>query len=322
MMTAMTNRDLLELSRREIAASSGSAAKANRVFRDTYLDHAFELPLAARRFDAVDGTRRYLVGLADGHSVESVLIPESDRSTFCVSSQVGCALACTFCLTGQLGLSRNLSAGEIVAQVLLLRREAPDARFSVVFMGMGEPLQNYDSVMKSIEIMTDDYGMAVPLRRITVSTAGIVPALERLALERLFPNISISLTGTSDEVRDRLMPINRRYPIAAVMDTVRQMRPNRRKRVMFEYVLLRGITDSPGDAGQLASLVQGTGAKVNLIPLNTAPELPYARPEAETVLEFQRVLLDKGITTFIRKNRGNEVSAACGQLKQTEGRGV
>ncbi len=281
-----------------------------------------KLPSIINRFESADGTRRYLIRLQDGEAVESVIIPEQHRFTFCVSSQVGCGLACKFCLTGQLGLTRNLSTGEIVSQILLLRQEIflePSRRFSVVLMGMGEPLQNYENVLKAIEVLSDDHGLAVSLRRITLSTAGLLPGIERLASERFFPNLSISLTGANDRIRDELMPINRRYPIREVIAAVRRLPANRRTRVMFEYVMIRGITDSIEDAEELSALLCGLRSKVNLIPLNESPDIPYQRPEDSKILRFQDVLLRNGITTFIRKNRGADVSGACGQLKRNAG---
>jgi 23S rRNA (adenine2503-C2)-methyltransferase len=281
------------------------------------------LPAILDRFPSRDGTERFLIQLEDGEAVESVRIPEDGRSTLCVSTQVGCALACKFCLTGQLGLTRNLSAGEIVSQVVLLRQSAAKApkantgRFSVVLMGMGEPLQNYENVLKAIEILSDDHGVALPLRRITLSTAGLVPGLDRLAAERLFPNVSISLTGATDEIRDELMPINRKHPIGAVIDAVRRFPLSRQKRVMFEYVMIKELTDPPADAERLARLLGGLRCKVNLIPLNESPDLPFRRSELPDILRFQQILLRNGIATFIRKNRGNDVSGACGQLKKT-----
>ena len=273
------------------------------------------LPEIINRFTSSDGTQRYLLRLRDGESVESVLIPREDRVTFCISSQVGCALGCTFCLTGQLGLSRDLSAGEIVSQVRLLQNETHQ-RFSVVLMGMGEPLDNYDNVLGAIRYMHDDHGMKIPMTRITVSTAGLVPAIERLANEPLFPNLSISLTGVTNETRDVLMPINRKYPIETVMEALRKLPIARQKRVMFECVMIKGVTDSLQDAERLSVLVKGMRVKVNLIPLNPAEEIPYARSDDETILRFQEILVRNGTSTFIRKNRGNDVSGACGQLKK------
>jgi 23S rRNA (adenine2503-C2)-methyltransferase len=253
--------------------------------------------------------------LDDGELVESVLIPHDDRVTFCISSQVGCSLNCTFCLTGQLGLTRNLSAGEIVAQVLLLMKET-SRRFSVVLMGMGEPLQNYESVLQAIRILHDDRGLGVPMTRITVSTAGLVPGIERLAREPLFPNLSISLTGVTNKTRDALMPINRKYPIEALIESIRSLPLARRKRVMFECVMIKGLTDSPEDARQLSQLLRGMRVKVNLIPLNPSPEIPFQRSEDAAIFRFQEVLVADGTATFIRKSRGNDVSGACGQLKK------
>jgi 23S rRNA (adenine2503-C2)-methyltransferase len=275
-----------------------------------------ELPTITSQFESEDGTRRYLLRVGDGETVESVLIPSSDRATFCISSQIGCALGCTFCLTGQLGLTRDLSTGEIVSQVLLLRRETSQRRFSVVLMGMGEPLQNYDNVVKAIGILHDDHGLALPLSRITLSTAGLVPAIDRLAKERVFPNLSISLTGVTNETRDALMPINRKYPIEAIFDCVRKLPASRQGRVMFEYVMIKDVTDSEQDAHTLSTLLQGMTAKVNLIPLNPAPEIPFERADLDAILRFQEILLSNGTAAFIRRNRGNDVSGACGQLKK------
>jgi len=273
-----------------------------------------ESPVITNRFTSSDGTQRYLLCLHDGQLIESVLIPRDDRATFCISSQVGCALGCTFCLTGQLGLTRNLSVPEIVSQVELLARETTQ-RFSVVFMGMGEPFDNYDNVLHAIRILHDDHGLKVPMTRITVSTAGLIPGIERLAQEPLFPNLSISLTGVTNETRDALMPINRKYPVEAVMAAIRKLPLARQKRVMFECVMIKGLTDSLEDAETLSRLVRGMRVKVNLIPLNQAEQIPYERSGNDTILRFQEILIRNGTATFIRKNRGNDVFGACGQLK-------
>src|SRR5262245_8962979 len=268
-----------------------------------------------KSFTSSDGTRRFLLGLSDGEFIESVLIPRPDRVTLCLSSQVGCGLGCTFCLTGQLGLTRDLTAEEIVSQVQLMLENTAQ-RFSVVFMGMGEPLQNYDNVMQAIHFLHDDHGFALPMSRITLSTAGLIPGIERLAGERLFPNLSISLTGVTDRTRNALMPINRKYPIEEIMEIVRRLPPVRQKRVMFECVMIKGVTDSLDDAVTLSQLTRGMRVKVNLIPLNPADEIPFERSEDDAILRFQEVLVRNGIATFIRKNRGNDVSSACGQLKK------
>ena len=273
-----------------------------------------ESPVITNRFTSSDGTQRYLLCLHDGQLIESVLIPRDDRATFCISSQVGCALGCTFCLTGQLGLTRNLSVPEIVSQVELLARETTQ-RFSVVFMGMGEPFDNYDNVLHAIRILHDDHGLKVPMTRITVSTAGLIPGIERLTQEPLFPNLSISLTGVTNETRDALMPINRKYPVEAVMAAIRKLPLARQKRVMFECVMIKGLTDSLEDAETLSRLVRGMRVKVNLIPLNQAEQIPYERSGNDTILRFQEILIRNGTATFIRKNRGNDVFGACGQLK-------
>jgi 23S rRNA (adenine2503-C2)-methyltransferase len=290
-------------------------------FRKRLADRfSLDLPEIHKCFDSIDGTRRYMLRLADGELVEAALIPEDGRATFCISTQVGCALGCAFCLTGQLGLIRNLSAAEIVAQAILLDRDNRERggpeRTSIVLMGMGEPLDNYESTLTAIGILQDHCGLSLPLARITLSTAGLAPAMERLAAEPLFPNLSISLTGARNETRSALMPVNRKYPIEEIMRIVRALPLARRKRVMFEYVLIAGVTDSLADAEELARLLEGLRVKVNLIPFNAAPELPFTRPGDSPILDFQRILTGRGINTFIRRNRGADVSSACGQLKR------
>ncbi len=276
-----------------------------------------KLPAVHRQFDSTDGTRRYLVRLQDGELAETVYIPEDSRDTICISSQIGCALACTFCLTGQLGLTRHLTAGEIVTQALIAQRENVSSRgFNIVLMGMGEPLHNYDNVMKAIRILHDKDGLNMSMSRITLSTAGLLPAIERLAGEPMIPNLAISLTGATNEKRNELMPINRRYPIGELLDAVRRFPLKHRQRVTFEYVLIRGLTDDPEDALHLVKLLKGIRAKVNLIPFNEAEELNYRRPPDAAIDRFQQILIDHNISAFVRKNRGNDISAACGQLKK------
>jgi 23S rRNA (adenine2503-C2)-methyltransferase len=277
---------------------------------------SLEMPSIEKCFISSDGTKRYLLRLSDGERVESVLIPRHDRATLCISSQVGCGLACKFCLTGQLGFTRDLTASEILAQIEIMLQDTTQ-RYSIVFMGMGEPLQNYENVMAAIHFLHDDHGLRLPMSRITVSTAGLIPAMERLASETLFPNLSISLTGITNKIRDVLMPINRKYPIESIMSAVRALPLPRQKRVMFECVMIHGLTDSIDDAERLSRLVQGMRAKINLIPLNPAEEIPFERADTNDVLRFQDVLLRNGITAFIRKNRGNDVFGACGQLQNS-----
>jgi 23S rRNA (adenine2503-C2)-methyltransferase len=333
-------KSLFDFERQDLAALLVPSYRATQIFKAVYqrwidtFDSMTDLPKASRedlaaawsiqpppvhrRFDSADGTRRYLVPLSDGEFAETVFIPEEHRNTICISSQVGCALACTFCLTGKLGLKRHLLAGEIVGQVIAAQRDnlAWDARdsFNIVLMGMGEPLHNYDNVMKAIRILHDPEGMNISMGRITLSTAGVLPALERLAEEPVIPNLAISLTGATNEKRDILMPINRKYPIEELLETVRRFPLKHRQRVTFEYVLLKGVTDSSEDAKALVRLLKGIPAKVNLIPLNEAEELDYERPSDEAVERFQNVLVAHNISAFVRKNRGNDISAACGQL--------
>ena len=331
-------KSFFDQSRRDLVRYVERPARASRIFKSIYRDTSsnfeevtdipvssreqltnslsLDLPVISQRYDSTDGTRRYLLRLRDGETVESVMIPSSDRATFCISSQIGCALGCTFCLTGQLGLTRDLSAGEIVSQVLTLRAETPQPRFSIVLMGMGEPLQNYDNVMKAIEILHDDHGLAVPLSRITLSTAGLLPGIDRVGHERLFPNLCISLTGVTNETRDALMPINRRYPIEDLFKCIRRLPAPRQRRVMFECVMIKGLTDSIEHANKLVELLHGMPAKVNLIPLNPAPEIPFEASTEDAILRFHDVLLRRGTAVFVRKNRGNDVSGACGQLKR------
>jgi 23S rRNA (adenine2503-C2)-methyltransferase len=333
---------LFDYERTELAAGLSPSYRATQIIQSVYqrrleaFDAMTDLPKAARaelagewnirlpqvhrRFDSADGTRRYLITLADGEYAETVFIPEDHRNTICISSQVGCALACTFCLTGQIGLTRHLTAGEIVTQALVAQRDnlgwEDRDNFNIVLMGMGEPLHNYDSVMKAIRILNDPLGLNMSMGRITLSTAGLLPALERLGSEPRIPNLAISLTGATNAKRDILMPVNRKYPIEELLEAVRRFPLKHRQRVTFEYVLLAGVTDGPEDARALAALLRGIRAKVNLIPFNEAEELDYRRPSDEAVRRFQQVLVDSHISAFIRKNRGNDVSAACGQLRK------
>ena len=243
------------------------------------------------------------------------------RTTLCVSSQVGCALDCDFCLTGKMGLSRQLTAGEIVGQVALMIEESePDAdRYNVVFMGMGEPLHNYSAVMAGVRLLVDPEGFGLSRRRITISTAGLVPAIERLAREPLRPRLAVSLNATTDEVRSRLMPINRKYDIARLVEACASFARSTGDGLTFEYVLLEGINDSPQDLRRLAALVRGLPAKLNLIPFNAVPgQLDYQAPSRERVTAFRDGLLERRIRASIRWSRGADALAACGQLALSE----
>jgi 23S rRNA (adenine2503-C2)-methyltransferase len=271
-------------------------------------------------FTSSDGTRRFLLKLGDGREVESVFMPQERRDTICISSQVGCPLACDFCMTGVIGLKRNMTVGEIVSQVVIVLNEVYGVgvetphRTNIVMMGMGEPLLNYDEVMKSIRLMADDEGLAIAARRVTLSTAGIVPRIYDLAREEVRPRLAISLTAANDELRDRLFPINRKYPLADLIGACRSYPLGERERLTFEYVMLAGVNDSDVQAQELVRLLAGIRAKVNLIPHNPAPELPYQASPMERILAFQNALTAAGLPSFIRRPRGQDISAACGQL--------
>jgi 23S rRNA (adenine2503-C2)-methyltransferase len=265
---------------------------------------------------SVDGTRKFALELADQRCIEAVFIPETPAMTFCISTQVGCAMGCGFCLTGKMGLARNLTAGEIAGQVRVLAAATGmlEDPFNIVLMGMGEPLHNYDNTMKALRMLHSEHGLAVSPRRVTLSTVGIVPGLKRLAHEPLMPNLAISLHATTDEQRSELVPPNRKYPLADILDTCRLFPLKKRSRITFEYVLLHGVNDTPDDAHRLARLLAGIKAKVNLIPLNPAPGIPYQRPSDTTVDRFAQILADRHLTVSVRKSRGQDIRAACGQL--------
>ena len=263
-----------------------------------------------------DGTRKFMLELADARRIEAVFIPDTPAMTFCISTQVGCAMGCGFCLTGKMGLVRNLTAGEIAGQVRVLAAATSllDHPFNIVLMGMGEPLHNYDNTMRALRILHNEHGLAVSPRRVTLSTVGIVPGLQRLAHEPLMPNLAISLHATTDEQRTDLVPPNRKYPLADILDTCRRFPLKKRSRITFEYVMLDGVNDTPEDARRLARLLSGIKAKVNLIPLNPAPGIPYQRPPDERVDRFAQILADRHLTVSVRKSRGQDIRAACGQL--------
>jgi len=273
-------------------------------------------PQVAARDRSSDGTEKFVLALADGRQIEAVFIPDTPAMTFCISTQVGCAMACAFCLTGKMGLVRNLTAGEIAGQVRVLAEALGlrDSAFNIVLMGMGEPLHNYDETMKALRIIADEHGLGVPPRRVTLSTVGLLPALERLAREPLMPNLAISLHAPTDRQRGELVPINQKYGIAEIIDACKRFPLKRRSRITFEYVLLAGVNDSADDARRLAKLLAGVKAKVNLIPLNTAAGIPFERPSDAAVDSFARILAERGVTVSVRKSRGRDIRAACGQL--------
>jgi 23S rRNA (adenine2503-C2)-methyltransferase len=282
------------------------------------------LPRLTRQFLSVDGSIRYLFSIGGEQDkpaqIEAVFMPKENRQTICISTQAGCAVDCHFCLTAQLGLIRNLTAGEIIGQVLAVLRENSEQlrpQTNVVLMGQGEPLLNYDATMAAVRIMLDQKGLKLAPRHVTLSTSGIVPGIERLAREKVRPSLAISLNASSDEQRDALMPINRKYPLDVLLDACRRYPLRPREYFTFEYVLLGGVNDSPEDARRVVRLLANIRAKVNLIPWNPGA-LPYRPPAADRIEEFHGILLEKGVPAFVRYSRGQDVFAACGQLALIE----
>jgi 23S rRNA (adenine2503-C2)-methyltransferase len=310
----------------------------NRLTKDGL---AVGLPGVAKKFASSDGTVRYLLELADGQTVESVWMPEGDggesgdgseageqaevghrtwqRSTICISSQAGCAVDCQFCLTALLGLKRNLSAGEIVGQVCAVlndqRISPPQARVNIVFMGMGEPFLNYDNFMKAARLLVEGVGIAES--RMTVSTAGVVPRIYDFGAEPVRPKLAISLNASNDELRTRLMPINHKWNLQQLMAAARDFPLKNREKVTFEYVLLDGINDGAQNAREVAELVRGVRAKINLIAFNPGPGVAFQTPAEARVSEFKEILRAAGVPAFVRRPRGRDIYAACGQLKRT-----
>ena len=328
----------------ERVSSTDQVSTLPKEFRSTLVEEGISLglPQIQKQFISSDGTVRYLIGLADHETVESVWMPEGDggeagdgseagaeiethnprgwrRATICVSSQVGCAVNCQFCLTALLGIKRNLSVGEMVGQVIAVLQKQnvspPDDRVNLVFMGMGEPFLNFDNLMKAVGLLVE--GVGLPEARMTVSTAGIVPRIYDLGAERVRPKLAISLTAPNDKLRSQLMPINRKWNLEKLMAAARQFPLRNREKITFEYVLLKGVNDSMPHARELAELVRGVKCKVNLIALNPGPGIRFETPEENGVLEFQKTLTDAGTPAFVRRPRGRDIYAACGQLKRT-----
>jgi 23S rRNA (adenine2503-C2)-methyltransferase len=279
------------------------------------------LPAIERRYDSIDGTRRYLLKLADGKTVEAVWMPEGERSTICISSQVGCPVNCQFCLTALMGLERNLTAGEIVGQVLRVASdnglEANSDRVNIVMMGQGEPLLNLPNVIKATRLLTDTTGIAISPRRITLSTSGIIPKMIEMSREPVRPKLAISLNASNEEQRQKLMPITRKYHLKDLIDTCKQYPLRPWEKLTFEYVLLKGVNDTDADARRVVKLLAHLNAKVNLIALNPGPGIDFETPEPSRVTAFQEIV-KRSMPCFIRKPRGLDVFAACGQLKRME----
>ena len=291
------------------------------------------LPRILRRHLSSDGTVRYVLALeanAPGNgsggrapqtaNIEAVFMPEESRQTICISTQAGCAVDCQFCFTATLGLARNLTAGEILGEVLVAlddNRDRLKPQTNIVLMGQGEPLLNYDAVLAALRILLDQKGVGIAPRHAALSTSGIIPGIERLGQEKVRPNLAISLNASTSEQRDRIMPINRKYPLEKLLEACRKYPLRPREWLLFEYVLLGGFNDSPEDARRVVRLLSGIRAKVNLIPWNPGA-LPFERPARERVQEFQKILMDKGVLAFVRESRGQDVMAACGQLALSE----
>lgn len=287
--------------------------------RELAARHAVGLPDLRHCYESADGTRRYLLGLGDGKTVEAVFMPEEERDTACISTQVGCPVDCKFCMTALMGFERNLTAGEIAGQALFIaaaRGLPPEGgRFNVVLMGQGEPLLNLPNVLKAVRLLADPDGIGVPLRRITLSTSGIVPQLVELGRAETRPKLAISLNASTEEMRRELMPITRKYHLRELLEACRNYPLRPWEWLTFEYVLLKGVNDSDADARRVAGLLGNLKCKVNLIALNPGPEIPFETPEEERVLAFQGILR-RSLPCFVRKPRGRDVFAACGQLRR------
>ncbi len=271
-------------------------------------------PEVTGKSSSEDGTTKFLLTLHDGENIETVLIPGDDHDTLCVSTQVGCAMGCRICRTAKMGLTRNLRAAEIVAQLLTVRRQVPESRITnVVFMGMGEPLANLEETVRAIGIMTHPNGPQISWRRLTVSTSGLVPRIRELgAISKV--KLAVSLNAVTDEQRDAIMPVNRKYPISELLQCLKEYPLARGNRITIEYVLIDRFNDSDADARQLVRLLNPIKAKINLIPLNDEPGAELRAPSAERVLRFQEILMSRSLVTVVRRSRGKDISAACGQL--------
>ena len=284
--------------------------------------HSVGLPGIHHVYQSTDGTKRYLLRLDDGKTVETVLMPEGERDTICISSQVGCPVDCKFCMTALLGLERSLTAGEIVGQVLLVSREnqlrQEGGRLNIVMMGQGEPLLNLPNVIKATRILLDPAGFNLSPRRITVSTAGVIPKIAELGREPVRPKLAISLNASTEESRQELMPITRKYHLKDLMAACKEYPLRHWEKLTFEYVLLKGVNDSDADARRVVKLLANLNCKVNLIALNPGPEIPYETPAPEQVASFQAIVR-RAVPCFVRKPRGLDIYAACGQLKLSEG---
>lgn len=294
----------------------------SKELRQKLEDHFYiERLVVEKKLVSIDGTEKFLHCLSDGQHIESVLLPEKDHFTLCVSSQVGCAQNCQFCLTAKGGFIRNLKPAEMISQIrdaryYLIQKEIDPAKLSnIVFMGMGEPLANYTNLVKALEVITDsDYGLKFSSRRVTVSTSGLVPKITQLGLDTDV-NLAVSLNATTDEMRSRLMPINKKYPLSQLLEACRTFTMKPRKKITIEYILMKGVNDTKADALRLVTLLAPIKAKVNLIPFNEYDNSEFKRPSKDQISEFLQILLDRDLTGMTRKSKGEDILAACGQLK-------
>ncbi len=282
-----------------------------------------EIPTQGEHLSAPDGTEKFLYRMTDGHSVEGVLIPEEKRLTLCVSTQVGCAMGCAFCLTARGGLVRNLTASEIVGQILRVKKTLPEERSltHIVLMGMGEPLSNYENTIEAVKILLDPMGTNFSKRKVTLSTCGLIPGIQRLAEDKIGINLAVSLNASDSPTRSRIMPMNKKYPMEELLKILKGYPLSGRCRITFEYVMIRGINDTLEDAKRLVKKLKGIRCKVNLIPYNPISGTDFAPPQRKQVEAFQQILHQGEYTAIIRESRGKEISAACGQLKE-QGSGI
>ena len=311
-------RQLFEWINKKNVSDFAAMSNLSAAFRDKLGEHCQVTSLGTHRsqLSQRDGTAKYLFKCADGELVESVFLPHDGRNTACISTQVGCAMACAFCATGESGFSRNLGAAEIIGQVNAIERETGTELKNLVFMGMGEPLHNWEAVKETLETLFSPAGRAWAPRRVTISTCGVVSGIDALTASGLKARLAISLHSAFDETRSKIMPINRRYPLKELMRACRDYQTSTGQQLTYEYTLFAGLNDSELEAKAVAKLLRGLDAKVNLIPYNPVAGLPFQVPEFKNVLAFQKILKNAGIVTMIRTQKGEDIDAACGQLRR------
>ncbi len=311
-------RQLLDWLYKKRAASWEELSNLPKHWRSRLEETAYLKPFKSVSIQiSTDQTRKYLFELHDGEYVESVCIPMKEHFTLCISTQVGCALQCAFCVTGSQGFTRNLTSGEILGQILAVQQDhESDGRISnIVLMGMGEPLLNYEQTVKAVRMMLAEEGLNLSNRRITLSTAGIVPGMKQLGQEDFTINLAVSLNVPSDEIRSQIMPVNKKYPLSELLQACREYPLPERRRITFEYILIKDVNDAPEHAKTLGKILHGIRCKINLIPLNPAVESAFTPSPEDRILSFQNILIEQGYSTFIRASKGADIAAACGQLR-------